>query len=239
MRKLLAAFLAVPLLAAAPRGTIALGVGAASSNEIVVKIDGKNATIKLAGVGAGTYAAQAFLQCLVANRVIRVDRVAGRATMLDGSSVSDHVAEFLQTQTSSDPCALGKAAYVAQTPALAGSVVVNPPGSEATAAPAKRQGHVSFPGGTMGPITMNTAPEPEPAQPRKYVPPAATSTQPSIYHPPSVGTVQVQPGSTYTPMQPSTYTPPTGSTTTIPTGSTYTPPQAGTTTIPSTTTNPP
>ena len=79
MRRLLMAVLAVPLLAAAaaPRGTIALGIGAASSSEVVVKIHGKNTTVKLAGVHDGTYAGQAFLQCLVASRIVHVDTVAG------------------------------------------------------------------------------------------------------------------------------------------------------------------
>jgi hypothetical protein len=133
------------MAAAAPKGVIGLGVGAASSTEVIVKIDGKNTTVKLAGVNNGTYAAQAFLQCLVANRIVRVDRAAGRVTMLDGSSVADHVAEFLQTKTTSDPCALGKAAYVPQPLSLATSVVVNPPGAGAEkAAPGKHEGHVSF-----------------------------------------------------------------------------------------------
>ena len=106
MRRLLFAVLALPLIAAAPKGTIALGVGASSSSEVVVKIDGKTATVKLAGVNNGTYAGQAFLQCLVAGRVVHVkgSRGAATVTLLDDTSVAAHVAEFLQTNTSSDPC---------------------------------------------------------------------------------------------------------------------------------------
>ena len=47
---------------------------------------------------------------------------------VDGTSVADHVAEFLQTRTQTDPCALGKAAYVSTPPPLASSVVVKQPG---------------------------------------------------------------------------------------------------------------
>jgi len=245
MRRLLVAVLAVPLIvAAAPRprgGEIALGIGAASSNEVVVKIAGKNVTVKLAGVNNGTYAGQAFLQCLVASRIVHVDRTAGRVTMLDGTSVADHVAEFLQTRTTSDPCALGKAAYVPQTPALAGSVQVNPPPGEAESkTPAKREGHVSFGSGSAlsGSSNLGASPAPQ----RQSAPAAAApkpSDQPTIYRPPTMGTS--------TPPTTSTYTPPTSSTTTVgsqgtstpPTTTTYTPPTAGTTTIPTTTSPPP
>src|SRR6185436_8181876 len=129
------------------------------------------------------YAGQAFLQCLVAKRILRVDRAAGRVTMLDGTSVADHVAEFLQTKTASDPCALGKASYVPATPPLASSVVVKGPG-ETAAAPAKREGHVSFGSGTaMGAINMPpSSPQPAPQQ-RPTAPAPAASNQPSIYRP--------------------------------------------------------
>ena len=246
MRRLLVAVLAVPLIVAAapkqPHGEIALGIGAASSNEVVVKIAGKNVSVKLAGVNNGTYAGQAFLQCLVASRVVRVDRAAGRVTMLDGTSVADHVAEFQQTRTTSDPCALGKAAYVPQTPALAGSVQVNPPPTEAESkTPTKREGHVSFGSGaalSSGSSNVGASPAPQ----RQSAPTAAApkpSDQPTIYRPPTMGTS--------TPPTTSTYTPPTSSTTTVgsqgtttpQTTTTYTPPTAGTTTIPTTTSPPP
>ena len=241
MRRLLLAVLALPLIAAAPRGTVALGVGASSSNEVVVKIDGKNATVKLAGVNNGTYAGQAFLQCLVANRVLRVDRAAGRVTMLDGTSVADHVAEFLQTRTQTDPCTLGKAAYVSATPALASSVVVKQPGEASTAAPAKREGHVSFPSGpALGAINM---PLNAGEQPQRATPPGEKTTTysdtPAIYRPPTVGTVTPPTAQTYTPPSASTYTPPGAGTTNPSQAKPYTPPSPGTTTIPTTSTNPP
>ena len=251
MRRLLIAVLAVPLLAAAPpRGVVALGVGAASSNEVVVKINGKNETIKLAGIKNGTYAGQAFLQCLMERRIVRVDRAAGRVTMLDGSSVADHLAEFLLSKTSSDPCAIGKAAYAPAMPPLASSVTVAPPktaGSGTAAAPAKREGHVSFgsEGAKMNPdaVKVSTSSSAAPAgnaQTYGVPPPAAGPTNvPTIYRPPTPGTVQVQPGSTYTPASPGTTTPGSPGTVQVQPGSTYVPPQAGTTTIPSTSTNPP
>jgi len=241
MRRLLFAVLALPLIAAAPKGTIALGVGASSSSEVVVKIDGKNATVKLAGVNNGTYAGQAFLQCLVANRIVRVDRAAGRVTMLDGTSVADHVAEFLQTKTTTDPCALGKAAYVSLTPPLASSVVVAPPGSTNAAAPAKREGHVSFGSGslTSDALAIPSSSQPQPAPRNTQAAPRPAPEQPSIYRPPTVGAVAPQQGTTYAPTYAPTATVPTGSTTTMSQGQTYTPPTATTTTIPSTSTNPP
>lgn len=244
MRKLLVALLAVPLIAAAPRGTVALGVGASSSSEVVVKIDGKNVTVKLAGINNGTYAGQVFLQCLVANRVVRVDRAAGRVTMLDGVSVADQLAEFLLSKTTSDPCALGKAAYVPQTPPLASSVVVAPPkGGAATAAPAKGEGHVSFGSGSaLGPINMPTSSPPQgQSQPQTRRPASAQqpSNQPSIYRPPTVTPTTLQQGTTYTPPAAGTTTVGSAGTATPGQAQTYTPPPAGTTTIPTTSTNPP
>jgi hypothetical protein len=243
MRRLLFAVLALPLIAAAPKGTIALGVGASSSSEVVVKIDGKNTTVKLAGVNNGTYAGQAFLQCLVANRVVRVNRAAGRVTLLDGTSVADHVAEFLQTRTTSDPCALGKASYVSSTPPLASAVVVAPPGSANAAAPAKREGHVSFGSSnaklTPEALSIPSSAQPQPAPRNTQAPPRPALEQPSIYRPPSVGAVAPQQGTTYAPTQAPSTTVPTGNTTTVPQSQTYTPPTATTTTIPSTSTNPP
>lgn len=250
MRRLLIAVLAVPLLAAAPpRGVVGLGVGAASSNEVVVKINGKNETIKLAGIKNGTYAGQAFLQCLMARRIVRVDRAAGRVTMLDGSSVADHLAEFLLSKTESDPCAIGKAAYAPAMPPLASSVTVAPPktaGTGTAATPAKREGHVSFgsEGAKMDPeaVKVTTSSSATPAgHAQTYAPavPAPPTNVPTIYRPPSPGTVQVQPGSTYTPTTPGTTTPGSPGTVQVQPGSTYVPPQAGTTTIPSTSTNPP
>jgi hypothetical protein len=240
MRRLLLAVLAVPLIAAAPRGTVALGVGAASSSEVIVKIAGKNVNVKLAGINNGTYAGQAFLQCLVASRVVRVDRAAGRVTLLDGTSVADHLAEFLQTRTASDPCMLGKAAYVPQAPALASAVVVNPPNGQ-PAAPAKHEGHVSFGGSSSlsGGLNIGSSSATQPSRVPKAAAPAQANDQPTIYRPPTMGTVTPQSTQTYTPQTQSTTTYGSVNTSTPPSTQTYTPPTASTTTIPSTTTSPP
>lgn len=90
---------------------VALGVGASASNVATVKINGKPTSVTLHGVPAGSDAARLFLQCLVANRVVRVDLAKGKVVMLDGNSANDHVNEYLQTKTEVEPCALGKAAY--------------------------------------------------------------------------------------------------------------------------------
>jgi hypothetical protein len=110
---LVAAFVALPSSAQ----TYGLGMGAASGDSVVLKIDGRNTTLHL-GTGASTSAAESFLTCLVTDRVIRVERTgsAAKLLMLDKSNVADHLREFLQEKTSTDPCALGKAAY---TPVLA------------------------------------------------------------------------------------------------------------------------
>lgn len=107
--------LAAHLLAAAPAhaGRVGLGVGALDSNAIVVRIDGRESAFTLAGLQAGSQPATAFLKCLVAGRVLRVKGSSSAATamLLDDTSVADHVNEFLQSKTSSDPCELGKATY--------------------------------------------------------------------------------------------------------------------------------
>jgi hypothetical protein len=107
--------LATPLTAAspAPAGRVAMGVGAIDSNAIVVRVEGKETAVTLANVKAGSPTATAFLKCLVGGRVVRVKgpNSAATVTLLDDTSVADHVNEFLQSKTSMDPCALGKAAY--------------------------------------------------------------------------------------------------------------------------------
>src|SRR5437763_13521383 len=92
---------------------VALGVGAIDSNSITVLLDGKPTKIVLAGVAPGDARAAEFAQCLVAQRVVRISgpHSAARVTMLDDTAVSAHISEFMQTQTTSDPCALGQAAY--------------------------------------------------------------------------------------------------------------------------------
>ena len=242
MRKLLCAVIAVPLIAAAPppKGVVGLGIGAASSTEVIVKINGRNETVKLAGIKNGTYAGQAFLQCLVERRIVRVDRAANRVTMLDGSSVADHLAEFMLSKTTTDPCAIGKAAYTPATPPLAASVAVAQPG-EPAAAP-KHRGTVSFgsPGATMDPNALKiTTSQPEERHKYAAPPQPAPSNNATIYRPPTVGTVQIQTGSTYVPQSPGTTTVQSQGTTTIGSQGTTTLPTPGTTTIPTTTTSPP
>lgn len=247
MRTLTAAVLALavstPLFAAAPRATVALGVGASSASEIIVKIDGKDTHVKLAGVPAdGTYAGQAFLQCLVADRVVRVDRGAGRVTMLDGTSVADHLAEFLQTRTQSDPCMLGKAAYVSVTPRVAAAPAAAP-GEPVALKPGLggHEVHVSFASGeaklpSTGAPSGAQQPQ-QPARPASKATPTGVPTNPhqgqiGIYQPLVVGsqpmtqagTTTLTPGSTesLSPGQP--YNPQTTQTTTIPTYTTQPPP---------------
>lgn len=89
--------------------TIGLGVGAASSTEVIVKVNGKDSVVKVTGAPQGNQSSKVFLQCLVAKRVLKM--TGGKVLMLDGSNVADYLAEFAQSKTSADPCELGKAAY--------------------------------------------------------------------------------------------------------------------------------
>ncbi len=243
MRRLLLAVIAVPLMAATPppKGVVGLGVGAASSTDVIVKINGKNETVKLAGIKNGTYAGQAFLNCLVQQRIVRVDRTANRVTLLDGSSVADHLAEFLLSKTSTDPCAIGKAAYTPATPPLASSVAVAQPG-EAAAAPSKRRGTVSFGSSNskMDPNAVKVSPS-QPEERRTYAAPAqpAPTNQPTYYRPPTVGTVQIPQGTTSALPNVGTSTVPSQGTVAPQQAQPYAPPSPGTTTIQSTTTSPP
>ena len=97
---------------------IGLGVSAPSPNEIVVKMAGKDTRVKLARLAADSDAGRLFLQCLVANRVIRVDAKHGRAWTLDEVEVSDTVRRYLDSPGSLDPCDAGRAAYVGATDPL-------------------------------------------------------------------------------------------------------------------------
>jgi|GEM_PF-2443888 len=87
---------------------LGLGVGAKDANHIVVKIDGTDRVIDLKADASGD-AAQKFLQCLVAGRVLKVSK--DHVKLLDGNDVADHLREFMSSKTSADPCALGKAVY--------------------------------------------------------------------------------------------------------------------------------
>jgi hypothetical protein len=168
---------------------LALGVGAADSNVVIVKIDGKETRLTLAGVSGGSERGTAFAQCLVAGRVLRVSgpHSAAKVTLLDDTAVSAHIAEFLGTQTSSDPCTLGKAAY-------------QPKAVRAAAAPLPvvtkkkqpvREIHVSFPGGQMSKDSVKmSASYPVPPPPSTYQPPVERqpSNQPTYANPPTAQT---------------------------------------------------
>src|SRR4051794_40389597 len=97
---------------------VALGIGATDSNTITVRIGGEETRVTLAGVSAGSERGTAFVQCLVAGRVLRISAPpsAPTAPLLDNTAVSSHVAEFLQSRTAADPCKLGKAAYQSTMP---------------------------------------------------------------------------------------------------------------------------
>ena len=168
---------------------LALGVGAADSNVIVVKIDGKETRVTLAGVNGGSERGTAFAQCLVAGRVLRISgpHSAATATMLDDSAVTAHIAEFLGTQTSSDPCALGKAAYQPKTPR---AVAVAPLPVVTKKKRPVREVHVSFAGGAMSADSVKMpAPTPQPSAPyRPPAPPAQPSNQPTYANPPTAQT---------------------------------------------------
>jgi hypothetical protein len=115
MKPIVIALLSLSLAASSHATTVALGAGATSPNEVVVKVDGHETRLRLDGVKpSGDPAAATFLRCLVTSRVVRFQKTpAGTAkvTMLDGSVVSELVNEFLDTPTTIDPCSLGKAAY--------------------------------------------------------------------------------------------------------------------------------
>ncbi len=87
---------------------IGLGVGAKDPNNIIVKVDGRDRVVDLKA-GASGDAAQKFLQCLVAGRVLKLTK--DHVLLLDGNDVAEHLREFMQSKTSADPCELGKAAY--------------------------------------------------------------------------------------------------------------------------------
>jgi hypothetical protein len=85
---------------------------------VAVKIAGKDTRVKLAGLPADSDSGRLFLQCLVANRVLRIDPKHGRAWTLDEVEVSDSVQRYLDAPGSLDPCDAGRAAYVGPTDPL-------------------------------------------------------------------------------------------------------------------------
>lgn len=231
------------MLAAIALSVIALGVGANDANSLVVRIDGKETRITLAGVDGGSERGAAFAKCLVAGRVLRIKgpHSAATVTLLDDSSVAAHVAEFLQTNTASDPCTIGKAAYQPAKPSAPKTAAAQP-------APAKkpvREVHVSFSSGTQ---------TKEDVRVREV--PASTNEWGSSYRPPAPAKPSDQPviaplppAVTYQPPTIGTYTPPVVSATTVTPAPQAQPslqpqgtqqiPQQGTTTVPTTTYTPP
>ncbi len=203
------AFVALPSSAQ----TYGLGMGAASGDSVVLKIDGRNTTLHL-GTGASTSAAESFLTCLVTDRVIRVERTgpAAKLLMLDKSNVADHLREFLETKTPTDPCALGKAAY---TPVLAplepgdagvaAARAATPAAPSAPAEPKKKLGHGAQPAAPMAngdtvKVLGKAAPQVPPnskTQPSGAASGAATSTsapaQQNPYQQPTQSTVPTMP----------------------------------------------
>lgn len=236
------------MFAAIAASLVALGVGATDSNSIVVRLDGKETAIKLAGVSAGDARAAAFAQCLVAGRVVRISgpRSAATVRLLDDTSVAAHVSEFLQTQTAADPCAVGKAAY--QPVHTAARVAAAPPTAPRAATPTgkkPREVHLSFASGTPQPNALHVAPAPQTTNEwgnnyRAQQPAAAPVNTPTYQTP---NTVQM-----YQPTTVQTYTPPTVSTSpgltqaypqSLPQQGAQPMPQGGTETVPTTTYPPP
>jgi len=229
------------MLAAIALSVIALGVGATDSNSLVVRIDGKETRVTLAGVDGGSERGAAFAKCLVAGRVLRIKgpHSAATVTMLDDSSVASHVAEFLQTNTASDPCTIGKAAYQMTKKAPAAS-------AKAPAKKPVREVHVSFSSGTQ---TKEGVRVPPPVVSnsewgtnyRPAAPPSKPGDQPAITAPPTAGTYQPATAGTYTPpsVNATTVTPAPQAQPSLQQQGTQQLPQQTTTTIPTTTYAPP
>lgn len=220
MKPIAIALVSFTFFAVAARSDIvALGVGANSPSEVVVKIDGKDVHLSIEGTKpSGDPAARTFLQCLVAGRVVSVHKTSARAakvTMLDGTSVADLVNEFLDTTTKIDPCTLGKGAYQPQYARASGDATSQPVAEKPSRA--KHEVHISY--GS----TTSKAPPP-PLMPRETTYPDRPRTTPQP-QPSEIPTLAApQPMSTYRPGEARIAAPPTASTTTIGTGSTSTPP---------------
>jgi hypothetical protein len=178
---------------------LGLGVGAADSNTIVVRVDGKETRVTLAGVSAGNARAAEFANCLVAGRVVRIkgSRSAATATLLDDSSVAAHINEFMQSATSANPCTIGRAAYEPVRPPVTTAAAAAPEAK--AAAPGKkpvRQIHVSFaPGPASKPAALppaarttneyaNTVRRPAPAAQPAETPTYAAPETVRMYQPP-------------------------------------------------------
>ncbi len=232
MKPIAIAVLLMSLAAVSHATTIALGVGATSPNEVIVKIDGHDSHLRISGVKpSGDPAAATFLRCLVAGRVLRVQPSSvgtARITMLDGSAVADLVNEYFDTTTKIDPCALGKAAYQPKAlhPVEATAAQTTPAGAAST----KRTVNWSFPSLPSSPAAAQTAtPFRMPAEvkfPERQTPPPPAPKSPDVATVGAPGTMQP-----YTPGQAQMDRPGTSSTTPIEPGGTSTVGAAGPSTV--------
>jgi hypothetical protein len=224
MKPIAIAVLSISLAAVSHAATIALGVGAVAPNEVIVKIDGHDAHLRLSGVKpSGDPAAATFLRCLVAGRVLRVQPSSGetaKITMLDDSVVADLVNEYFDTTTKIDPCALGKAAYQPKPlhPVEATAAETTPAG----ATPTKRTGRLTFP--SLPPSSAAKAQTPTPFSmppevkfPERQAAPSAAPKSPDVATVGTPGTMQP-----YTPGQAQMDKPGTSTTTPIQPGGTST-----------------
>jgi hypothetical protein len=209
------------IASAALADIVALGVGASSPSEVVVKIDGHDVHLQVVGAKpSGNPAAEAFLRCLVSGRVVKVHKTSGttaKVTMLDGTAVSDLVNEFLDTTTKIDPCTLGKAAYQPQYAHLTDDTSSQAGPAAGKPAHAAHEVHISYGSSSSQPAPPVLWPREADAPPR-----AQPAARPKADDVPTLATPQ--PMSTYQPGQARIATPPTASTTTVGTGSTSTPP---------------
>jgi hypothetical protein len=206
---------------AAVSDIVALGVGANSPSEVVVKIDGRDVRLHLDGAKpSGNPAAEAFLRCLVAGRIVKVHKTsasAAKVTMLDGTAVADLVNEFLDTTTKIDPCTLGRAAYQPQYAHVTGDTSSPSTATGGKPAHATHEVHISYGSSSSKPAPPVLWPREADAPLRPQPLPRAKAEEvPTLASP--------QPMSTYQPGQARIGTPPTASTTTIGTSSTSTPP---------------
>jgi hypothetical protein len=245
MKSFAIAMLSLSLVASSNAATVALGIGATSPNEVVVKIEGRNTQLRLEGVKpSGDPAAATFLRCLVAGRVVRVQMMGSRAakiTMLDGTGVSALVNEYLDTTSKIDPCTLGKASYQPQPVHVSETALEQPKAAKKAVVITRETAHVSYaPSSNQQPVPFRmpaevTFPERQAAPP----PPPKAPEVPSITAP---GRMAI-----YTPGVAKAGTLPSASTTTIGatatdtigTSATYTPPTATPDTPPVTVQKPP
>ena len=219
MKPIAIAVLSMSLAAVSHAATIALGVGAIAPNEVIVKIDGHDSHLRVAGVKpSGDPAAATFLRCLVAGRVLRIQPSSGGAakiTMLDDSVVADLVNEYFDTTTKIDPCALGKAAYQPKPlhPVEATAEQTTPAGPAST----KHRGKLTFPSLPSSPAAAAQPAKPfqmppEVKFPERQAAPGAAPKSPDVATVGTPGTMQpYTPGqahtdnlgtSSTTPMQP-------------------------------------